>query len=154
MINPTTGKLLTRASEGTSKDVDIAVVAAHKAYETVWGLNCPGAERGRLLTKLADLMDTHRDQYAALEALDNGKTFNFAKSADVKGSIDIIRYYAGWADKIHGNTIETSEDKLNYTRHEPIGVVGQIIPWNYPREPFVLLDDCHLAICSLLSMAH
>ncbi|EMD41318.1 hypothetical protein CERSUDRAFT_78973 [Gelatoporia subvermispora B] len=132
VINPSTGKVITKIAEGTPKDVDIAVAAAQKAYETVWGLNCPGNERGRLLNKLADLMDIHRDEYAAVEALDNGKTFNWAKNADLGLCIDTIRYYAGWADKIHGSTIETSEDKLNYTRHEPIGVVGQIIPWNFP----------------------
>ena len=79
-------------------------------------------------------MEQHADEYAALEALDNGKTFNWAKRADVSHSITCIRYYAGWADKILGQVIETSEAKLTYTRHEPIGVVGQIIPWNFPRK--------------------
>ncbi|OCH89819.1 NAD-dependent aldehyde dehydrogenase [Obba rivulosa] len=132
VINPATGKVITKIAEGTPKDVDLAVAAAHKAFETSWGLKCPGSERGRLLSKLADLMEEHNDEYAALEALDNGKTFNWAKNADLGLSIGTIRYYAGWADKVHGSTIETGEDKLNYTRHEPIGVVGQIIPWNFP----------------------
>ncbi|EMD41319.1 hypothetical protein CERSUDRAFT_120461 [Gelatoporia subvermispora B] len=132
VINPTDGKTIASISEGTPKDVDIAVDAAQKAYDTVWGLNCPGNERARLLNKLADLLIEHSDEFAALEALDNGKTFGWAKKADLSMSVDVIRYYAGWADKIHGSTIETSEDKLNYTRHEPIGVVGQIIPWNFP----------------------
>src|SRR5258707_291009 len=70
---------------------------------------------------------------AGHEALDNGKTFKWAKTVDVKFSMETIRYYAGWADKIHGQVIETHEGKLSYTRHEPIGVVGQIIPWNFPR---------------------
>lgn len=120
-------------SEGTSKDVDIAVAAAHKAFSTVWGLNTPGAKRGVLLGKLADLMEKHRDDLSALEALDNGKTFGWAKGADLELAIGTIRYFSGWADKIQGKTIETSKDKLAYTVHEPIGVVGQIIPWNFPR---------------------
>lgn len=79
-------------------------------------------------------MEEHFDDLAALEALDSGKTFDWAKSWDVTESIKTFRYYAGWADKIQGNVIETTEDKLIYTRHEPIGVAGQIIPWNFPRE--------------------
>ncbi|KAG1736643.1 aldehyde dehydrogenase domain-containing protein [Suillus paluster] len=132
VINPTTGKVITSVSEGTAKDVDVAVDAAQKAYDTVWGLNAPGTQRSILMSKLAALMQENADELAALEALDNGKTFNWAKNADVAGSIDCIRYYAGWADKISGQTQETTMDKLTYTRHEPIGVVGQIIPWNFP----------------------
>ncbi|KAI0791845.1 aldehyde dehydrogenase [Abortiporus biennis] len=132
VINPSTGKVITKISEGTPEDIDIAVKAAHHAFDTVWGLNTPGAKRGALLNKLASLMEAHFDELAALEALDNGKTFSWASRADVPSSIDTIKYYAGWADKIHGSTIETTEDKLVYTRHEPIGVVGQIIPWNFP----------------------
>lgn len=85
------------------------------------------------MAKLADLMERDKETLAALESLDNGKTFTWAMRADVAHSIQCIRYYSGWADKVHGQTIETSEAKLTYTRHEPIGVVGQIIPWNFPR---------------------
>ena len=139
VINPSTGKVVTSIAEGSSKDVDLAVKAAHKAFETVWGLKTPGFKRSALLNKLADLMQQHFDELAALEALDNGKTFSWATTVDVPESIACIRYYAGWADKIHGQTIETTDDKLIYTRHEPIGVVGQIIPWNFPRKfPLVL----------------
>ncbi|KAF8546770.1 aldehyde dehydrogenase, partial [Imleria badia] len=132
VINPTNGQVITKISEATAKDVDAAVDAAQKAFDTVWGLNAPGTTRGILLNKLAKLLEDHTDELAALEALDNGKTFNWAKNADVAGSIDCLRYYAGWADKISGQVQETSEAKLTYTRHEPIGVVGQIIPWNFP----------------------
>ena len=125
--------MLTSVAEGTAKDIDRAVAAAKSAFETSWGLNVPGARRGELLNKLADLMEQHTDELAALEALNNGKTFNIAKVADLSMSIGTIRYYAGWADKIRGQVIETSEAKLTYTRHEPFGVVGQIIPWNFPR---------------------
>jgi len=132
VINPTNGKVITRVSEGTPKDVDLAVEAAEKAFNQVWGHNTPGAARGVLLNKLADLIEKHQDEFSALEALDNGKTFAWAKAADVTMSIGTLRYYAGWADKIQGTTIETSLDKIAYTTHEPIGVVGQIIPWNFP----------------------
>ncbi|KAI0292050.1 aldehyde dehydrogenase domain-containing protein [Multifurca ochricompacta] len=132
VINPSTGKVITSVAEGTAKDVDRAVKAAKRAFTESWGLKVPGSQRGQLLNKLADLFERHSDELAALEALDNGKTFNWAKAADVAMSIGVLRYYAGWADKIHGQTIETHEDKLAYTRHEPFGVVGQIIPWNFP----------------------
>jgi aldehyde dehydrogenase (NAD+) len=125
--------VLTSIAEGTAKDVDRAVAAAKRAFETSWGLKVPGARRGELLNKLADLIEQHSDELAALEALDNGKTFSWAKGLDLTMSIGTIRYYAGWADKIHGQVIETHEGNLSYTRHEPIGVVGQIIPWNFPR---------------------
>ncbi|KAI0962715.1 hypothetical protein AcW1_000010 [Taiwanofungus camphoratus] len=131
VINPSTGKVITKISEGTAKDVDTAVKAAQMAFDTVWGLNCIGRERGRLLNKLADVMEANRDAVAAVEALDNGKTFSWAKN-DVDAVIATFRYYGGWADKNHGSTIETSEAQLVYSRHEPIGVVGQIIPWNFP----------------------
>ncbi|THH27889.1 hypothetical protein EUX98_g6300 [Antrodiella citrinella] len=132
VINPTNGKIITKISQATSEDVDLAVVAAQKAFDTVWGLNTPGTKRGALLNKLGDLMQEHFDELAALEALDNGKTFGWAQDVDVTDSIATIKYYAGWADKIQGKTIETTQHKLTYTRHEPIGVVGQIIPWNFP----------------------
>ncbi|KAI6032739.1 aldehyde dehydrogenase [Pisolithus orientalis] len=137
VVNPTNGKVITSVSEGTPKDVDLAVDAAERAFETTWGLNCPGNKRGHLLNKLASLMEEHTEELAALEALDNGKAFNMARNGDLALAIDCIRYYAGWSDKITGRVIETSEDKFNYTRHEPIGVVGQIIPWNFPLLMFV-----------------
>jgi len=92
----------------------------------------PAHRRGVLLNALAGLMEKHADELAAIESLDNGKTFMWARNADVAASIDTIKYYAGWADKITGQTIETDEKKFAYTRHEPIGVCGQIIPWNFP----------------------
>jgi aldehyde dehydrogenase (NAD+) len=132
VINPTNGRVITRVSEATAKDVDLAVDAAEKAFQTTWGLNAAASHRAKLLNRLADLMEGHKHELASLEALDNGKTIHWTMNGDVPGSINTIRYYAGWADKIHGKVIETSEAKLTYTRHEPIGVVGQIIPWNFP----------------------
>ncbi|CCM02708.1 uncharacterized protein FIBRA_04814 [Fibroporia radiculosa] len=131
VINPSDGKLITKISEGTSVDVDAAVKAAHRAFETTWGLHTSGRERGVLLGKLAQRIEEDIDKVAAIEALDNGKTFTWAKD-DLTAVINCFRYYAGWADKNQGKTIETSEAQFVYTRHEPIGVVGQIIPWNFP----------------------
>ncbi|KAK7457118.1 hypothetical protein VKT23_010418 [Stygiomarasmius scandens] len=132
VINPTNGKLITKIAEATPKDVDLAVDAAQKAFDTTWGLNASGATRMRLMNKLWMLMERDQKILAALEALDNGKTFSWAMNVDTAFSIDTIRYYAGWADKIHGQVMETDDKKLTYSRHEPIGVVGQIIPWNFP----------------------
>ncbi|KAG8221418.1 aldehyde dehydrogenase domain-containing protein [Butyriboletus roseoflavus] len=132
VVNPSTGKVITSIAAGTKADIDIAAQAAQKAYKTSWGLKVPGTERGRLLFKLAGLMEQHIEQFAALDALANGKAYKTAYRGDNKGGIAVMRYYAGWADKINGKTIETNDKKLSYTRHEPIGVVGQIIPWNVP----------------------
>lgn len=132
VTNPATGETITAVAGGTKKDVDIAVKAAKEAYKTSWGLKCPGPQRGRLLSKLADLVEQHADELAALETLNVGKPFTAAKNVDVTSTVEVLRYFAGWADKIHGKVIETNEDKLSYTRHEPYGVVGQIIPWNFP----------------------
>ncbi|KAF7292083.1 Aldehyde dehydrogenase [Mycena indigotica] len=132
VINPATGELITKVAEAVAADVDAAVIAAQKAFDTVWGLKANGARRSELLNKLASLMEAHSDELAALEALDNGKTLFWAKNADIRGSIATIKYYASLAQTIAGQTIETDESKMTYTRHEPIGVVGQIIPWNFP----------------------
>ena len=110
--------------------MDTAVAAARKAFEGSWRQVTP-SERGRLLAKLADLMERDIDNLAALEAADNGKAFGMAK-VDMGNAIGCVRYYAGWADKIHGQTIDTNPDTLSYTRHEAISVCGQIIPWNFP----------------------
>ncbi|CAG8439127.1 4380_t:CDS:2 [Diversispora eburnea] len=129
-INPATEKEITTVAEASEKDVDLAVDAAEKAFNDVWR-NVTGAQRCKLLNKLADLMERDLDELAALESLDNGKTYKEAKEDDVPDSIDVYRYYAGWCDKIHGKTFE-SQKKFSYTRHEPIGVCAAIIPWNFP----------------------
>lgn len=129
-INPSNEKTITSLHQGTEKDVDIAVAAARHCFETNWRKVTP-TERARLLFKLADLFERDLDIIAAIEAIDNGKAFNIAK-IDVGGAAACLRYYGGWADKIHGQTIDTNSETLVYTRHEPIGVCGQIIPWNFP----------------------
>ncbi|KAF9016045.1 aldehyde dehydrogenase [Hymenopellis radicata] len=132
VYNPATGKVITSVAAGTKDDVDIAVAAAKKAYKTSWGLKVPGSQRGLLLSKLADLIERDIDEFAALESLNTGRPFAISKAVDITTSIAAIRYYAGFADKVQGKTIETSELKLAYTRHEPYGVVSQIVPWNFP----------------------
>jgi aldehyde dehydrogenase (NAD+) len=106
------------------------VAAARKAFEGEWKRVTP-SDRGRLLNKLADLIERDIDALAAIEALDNGKALTMAK-VDLANALGCIRYYAGWSDKIHGQTIDTNPETLSYTRHEAIGVCGQIIPWNFP----------------------
>jgi phenylacetaldehyde dehydrogenase len=130
--NPATGDVLARVAEGDHVDIDRAVVAARKAFEHgPWPKMSP-SERGRLLWKLADLIEQHTEEFAELESLDNGKPLSVARVADVPLAVDLFRYMAGWATKVEGNTIPLGAEYLAYTRREPVGVVGQIIPWNFP----------------------
>ena len=96
------------------------------------GASINASERGRLINRLADLIEANADELARLESLDNGKPFAIAKAVDVAATVNCFRYFAGWADKIHGKTIPIDGDYFCYTQHEPVGVVGQIIPWNFP----------------------
>ena len=132
--NPATGDVLARIAEGDREDIDRAVSAARAAFETgPWSKMTP-SERGRLIWKIADLIDANREELAELEMLDNGKPLKIARVADVPLAADLFRYMAGWATKIEGNTIPISMPGkyLAYTLREPVGVVGQIIPWNFP----------------------
>jgi aldehyde dehydrogenase (NAD+) len=131
-INPTTGAEICQVAAADVVDVDKAVGAARKAFEQGPWRKMNASERGRLLFRLADLIETNIDELASLESLDNGKPFSAAKRVDVTKAVACYRYFAGWADKIQGKTIPIDGDFFCYTRHEPIGVVGQIIPWNYP----------------------
>lgn len=118
-INPATEGVICSVCEATEKDVDIAVKAARHAFENVWRKEAP-AQRGRLLCKLADLIEKNLDLLSAVEALDNGKTVAMAKMVDVQATAACLRYYGGWADKIEGKTIDTNKDTLVYTKHEPV----------------------------------
>jgi phenylacetaldehyde dehydrogenase len=135
--NPATGEVLARVAEGDREDIDRAVKAARAAFETgPWSKMTP-SERGRLLWKLGDLLEQNLEEFAELEMLDNGKPLKIARIADVPLAVDLFRYMAGWATKIEGNTIPISAGGgsakfLAYTLREPVGVVGQIIPWNFP----------------------
>ena len=131
-INPATGEVIADVSEGDKADVDKAVKAARKAFEKGPWRKMNARERGRILYKLADLIEQNKEELAKLEALDNGKPLSVAMTADLPLVIDCYRYYAGWADKIEGKTIPVNGPYHCYTRHEPVGVVGQIIPWNFP----------------------
>ncbi|KAF9696024.1 hypothetical protein EKO04_005880 [Ascochyta lentis] len=131
VINPSTEEVITSVQEASEKDVDIAVEAARKAFNGPWRKETP-ENRGKLLVKLADLFLENADLLAAVEALDNGKAFSMAKNVDVPSAAGCLRYYGGWADKIEGKIVDTSPDTFNYIRKEPLGVCGQIIPWNFP----------------------
>ena len=131
-INPATEEKIADVAEGDAADVDLAVKAARQAFETGPWARMDARDRGRLMGKLADLIEENFDELAALETLDNGKPINDARAADLPLVIDCLRYYAGWADKIHGDTIPIRGDYFCYTRREPLGVCGQIIPWNFP----------------------
>ncbi|ERS94939.1 aldehyde dehydrogenase (NAD+) [Sporothrix schenckii 1099-18] len=130
VINPSTEEVITSVHEATEKDIDIAVSAARKAFDNTWKKVTP-QERGKLLLKLADLVDKNLDLLAAVESLDNGKSITYARG-DVGSVAACLRYYGGWADKIEGKTIDISPDMFHYTRAEALGVCGQIIPWNFP----------------------
>jgi aldehyde dehydrogenase (NAD+) len=129
-INPTTGKPITRVYEADKLDVDRAVEAAKRALLN-WKKVSP-TEKGALMLKLADLMEKNQTVLSELESIDNGKVVSVSSSIDVPYAIETIRYYAGWANKIHGKTMNVNDQFQTYTRLEPFGVVGQIIPWNFP----------------------
>src|SRR5271166_5196077 len=131
-LNPATGEVICQVAEGDKADVDLAVKAARKAFEEGPWPKMTASERGRLLHKLADLIEQNQEELAALEALDNGKPYRDALASDLTLTVKCYRYYAGWADKNHGKTIPVEGPYFRYTRHEPVGVVGQIIPWNFP----------------------
>lgn len=131
-VNPATEEVICNVAEGDKEDIDLAVHAARAAFESGPWSKMDARDRGRLLNRLADLMEDNLDELAALETLDNGKPINDARAADLPLSIDCLRYYAGWADKVHGDTIPVRGDYFCYTRREPVGVCGQIIPWNFP----------------------
>ncbi|WII40174.1 aldehyde dehydrogenase family protein [Paenibacillus thiaminolyticus] len=131
-INPATGEVLAVVSEAREEDVDRAVKAARHAFDHGKWSTMSAAARSRLIYKLADLIEANKQELAELETLDNGKPLRETKAADLPLTIEHFRYYAGWATKIVGQTIPTAGNFLTYTRHEAVGVVGQIIPWNFP----------------------
>lgn len=131
-INPATEGVLAVVSETQSEDIDRAVKAARKAFDEGSWPQLSAADRAQLIYKLADLIEENKEELAQLETLDNGKPYKVALEDDVLGTVEYFRYYAGWVTKVFGQTIPYSPDYLNYTRHEPVGVVGAIIPWNFP----------------------
>jgi aldehyde dehydrogenase (NAD+) len=130
-LNPATGEVLASVAQGGPADVDRAVKAARRALESPPYSTMDAADRGRLLLKLADLVEAHAQELAALESLNSGKTINDSRG-DMQGVANTLRYYGGWADKIEGRTPPVRGNFLTYTLRQPVGVVGQIIPWNFP----------------------
>jgi len=136
--NPATGEVLAQIAEGDKADVDAAVKAARKAFESGPWPRMSASQRGRLIWKLGDLIEANVEQFATLETLDNGKPLAVARAADVPLAADLFRYMAGWANKLEGTTIPLSvpytpkAKYLAYTLREPVGVIAQIIPWNFP----------------------
>ena len=130
-LNPATEEVLALVAEGDKADVDEAVKAARKALEGNWSKIGPH-QRARYLFKIADLIEQHADELAEIETLDNGKAKTQALAIDVAGSAETFRYYGGWCSKIYGETNPSDPAMFNYTLREPVGVCGQIIPWNFP----------------------
>ncbi len=134
VYNPATGEVITHVPEAESEDVNRAVSAARRAFDSGPWPRLSASERGRILWRVADLIEQHLEEFAELESLDNGKPYTIARIADVPLTVDIFRYMAGWTTKIAGKTFPISfpGDFHSYTLREPIGVVAQIIPWNFP----------------------
>ena len=134
VYNPATGEVMAQVPEAEAVDVDLAVRAARRAFDEGPWPRMSASQRGLLMLKLADLMEQHLEELAEIESMDNGKPVSVARVADVPLAVDLFRYMAGWATKIMGHTFPISfpGEYLSYTLREPIGVVGQIIPWNFP----------------------
>ena len=130
--NPATEEVIAQVAEGDAADIDLAVKAARKAFDSGPWRTTDARDRGRLLNKLADLIEANIDDLAELETLDNGKPIAESRNGDLPLVVDCLRYYAGWADKIHGQTVPVRGRYFCYTKREPVGVAGQIIPWNFP----------------------
>ncbi len=133
-INPATGEVLTQVAQADAEDVNQAVEAARRAFDDVGGKwrKMSASERGRLLWKIADLIEQNIEELAELETLDNGKPIFESRYVDMPMVVDVFRYYAGWATKLHGETVNTFESAFTYTLREPLGVVGAITAWNFP----------------------
>ncbi|MCO6055113.1 aldehyde dehydrogenase family protein [Pseudomonas sp. MOB-449] len=148
VIEPSTGAVLTRIPMGTAADLDRAVQAARAQFDGgAWSQLKP-LERERLLHGLADLIEANADELAEIESIDMGKSVAQARAVDIQGTIDTFRYFAGWASKIHGRTVEPSlpGNYLAYTRKEPVGVVGVIVPWNFPLQTMAWKLGAALAV--------
>ena len=130
-VDPATETIIARVAEGDAVDIDAAVRSARAAFEGPWG-QTSGSERGHALLRLAGLIRQNEDELVELESLDSGKPVSSIRRQDLPAVLDTLTYYAGWADKINGQVIPTRRDALTYTVREPVGVVGAIVPWNFP----------------------
>jgi aldehyde dehydrogenase (NAD(P)+) len=129
-INPADEQEITSVQSAGQEDIDRAVQAARRAFGPWRELS--GSQRADLLFKLCALIEQHREVLATIESWDSGKPFTASRDEDISELVSVLKYYAGWADKIHGTVIVSDMTKLAYTMREPVGVCGQIIPWNYP----------------------
>ncbi len=131
-INPATGETITAIAEGDERDAAAAVEAARKAFESGPWPEMSASDRARLLWKLGDLVDKYNEELGTLETLDNGKPVFESRQIDMPMVAEVFRYFAGWATKIHGETVPVRGPFLHYTLREPLGVVAAIVPWNFP----------------------
>ncbi|KAL6984817.1 Aldehyde dehydrogenase 2 member C4 [Sarracenia purpurea var. burkii] len=149
--DPRTGEVIARIAEGDKADVDLAVQAARFAFDHGPWPRLPASRRRNIILKLADLIEENAEEVAALDTIDAGKLFEWGKAVDIPMAAETFRYYAGAADKIHGETLKMSSEHQAYTLREPIGVVGQIIPWNFPSTMFAMKVGPALAAgCTLV----
>ncbi|XP_048133356.1 aldehyde dehydrogenase family 2 member C4-like [Rhodamnia argentea] len=137
-IDPRNGQVTARVAEGDKEDVDLAVKAARQAFDHGPWPRIAGYQRGRIMSKFADLIEENIEELAALDAIDAGKIFSIGKAMDIPHVATLLRYYAGAADKIHGEVLKMSRELHGYTLREPVGVVGHIIPWNFPTTMFFM----------------
>ncbi|KAL4283716.1 hypothetical protein GQ457_16G003840 [Hibiscus cannabinus] len=150
-FDPRTGEVIAKVSLGDVEDVDLAVKAARHAFDHGPWPRMSGSERGSILMKFADLIDENAEEIAALDAVNGGKLFIMCKLIDIDGASRTLRYYAGAADKIHGTVLKLSKGLQGYTLKEPIGVVGSIIPWNFPTAMFFMKTAPALAAgCTII----
>ncbi|XP_045822526.1 aldehyde dehydrogenase family 2 member C4-like [Trifolium pratense] len=150
-IDPRTEEVIARISEGAKEDIDIAVKAAREAFDSSPWPRMSGEARGKIMMKFAELIDENIEELAALDAIDAGKLYYIAKVMEIPGAISILRYYAGAADKIHGEVLKSHGQFHAYTLMEPIGVVGHIIPWNAPSSIFFTKVAPSLAVgCTMV----
>ncbi len=130
--NPATEETLCEVAAASAADADAAVAAAHQALDGEWGKTSP-RDRGKLLWKIADALEARTEEFARIETSDNGKPIFESRYVDVPAAVDALRYFAGWADKVHGDTFSVAGPfSMAYTLREPMGVVAAITPWNFP----------------------
>ena len=131
-MNPARGEILTQLADADERDADASVQAASRAFHEGSWAEMSAADRARILWKIGDLIDKHNEELGTLETLDNGKPIFESRQVDLPMAAEVFRYYAGWATKIHGETVPVRGPFLNYTLREPVGVVAAIVPWNFP----------------------
>ncbi|CAH1426378.1 unnamed protein product [Lactuca virosa] len=149
--NPTTEEIITRVAEGTKEDVDLAVKAARNAFDNGPWPRLSGEARRKILLKFANLIEENGEELATLDVIDGGKPFSLSRYFEIPTVVELFRYYAGAADKIHGTTLKMNTSIHAYTLREPIGVVGHIIPWNFPSQGFAMKVAPALAVgCTMV----